>query len=144
MIPNIFVYAYHSHHEFEEAFEHQPVATTNHKGNEQFAEGIFFASIAIGYTITTILVVVKRHNTAPYYVILVGTVVIIIIYYLSKTSGFPAPDFYDNWIIDDTTNWKDNVTKIAQQIFVIPLAMMLQRELMGRKPDYYSTSKNKT
>jgi len=125
MIPNIFVYGYHGHHEFEEAFEHIGIPETDHKGNEQFAEGIFFSIVTVGYIITTIFVLVKPYNTISYYAILVGTVIIIIIYYASKTSGLPAPDFYDNWIIDDSTNWKDNVTKIAQQAMVIPLSMLL-------------------
>jgi hypothetical protein len=44
---------------------------------------------------------------------------------MSKTIGFPNIDFYDWIIIDNTTNWKDLVTKIAQQSFVIPLSILL-------------------
>ena len=125
MIPNMIVYAIHGYDELEEAYKNMPVAATEHKGNEQFAEGIFFTVILIGYMVTTILVIAYPRMMGAYYVILFGTVVIIIIYYLSKTVGFPAPDFYDNMIVDDTTNWKDVITKVAQQAFVIPLSMML-------------------
>lgn len=127
MIPNIAVYAIHAHHEFEEAFEHMPIAATNEQGNEQFLEGIFFSAITIGYVVTTIYIVAKPNNTTSYYVILVGTVIIIVIYYITKTVGMPVPDGHDNWIVDYTLNWKDNVTKIAQTIFIIPLAMLLDR-----------------
>ena len=133
MIPNIIVYFYHSHHEFEEAFEHIGTSNLDHKGHEQLAEGIFFLVIAVGYTITTILVAVKPKSLASYYIILIGTIVIIVVYYFSKTVGFPAPDFYDYIIIDDTTNWKDAVTKIAQQTFVIPLAMLLMYRILEKK-----------
>lgn len=126
MIPNIAVYGYHANHELHESQENS--AKYPEITNEQFAEFIFFSTIAIAYTICTILIVVKRSRTAPYYVILIGTVVIIIIYYMSKTIGFPVPDYNNWWMVDDSTNWKDLVTKIAQQTFVIPLAMMLERE----------------
>lgn len=133
MIPNIVVYAIHAHHELEEANEHIPVAETNHKGQEQLAEGIFFTSITVGYTITTLAVIIKPNNFISYYAILIGTILIIIIYYLSKTTGFPAPDFYDNMILDDTTSIKDLITKVSQQIFVIPLSMLLMRVYERRK-----------
>jgi hypothetical protein len=126
MIPNIAVYAYHANHELHESKEN--AIKYPEISSEQFAEFIFFTAIAIGYTICTVAIVAKRSRTAPYYVILIGTVVIIIIYYMSKTIGFPVPDYHNWWMIDDSTNWKDLVTKICQQIFVIPLAMMLQRE----------------
>ena len=133
MIPNIFVYAYHTEHEFSEGFKNIQNPTTNHKGNEQLAEGIFFLGITLGYIITTMYIVFRPNNLKNYYIIILGTIAIIVIYYLSKTTGFPAPDFYDWIIIDDTTNWKDAVTKIAQQTFVIPLSMLLGIRLMNKK-----------
>ena len=126
MIPNISIYIYHSNHEFHESEENKEKGFIE-IANEQRAEGIFFAFIAIGYIICTIIILIKPENTISYYAILVGTIVIIIIYYSSKTIGFPVPDGFDYWMIDNSTNWKDNITKIAQQMFVIPLAMMLQR-----------------
>jgi ABC-type proline/glycine betaine transport system permease subunit len=125
MIPNIIVYAYHSIHEYSEAMEHIPYTETNHQGMEQLNEGIFFSIITIGYVITTINVITKPNRLKSYYIILIGTIVIIIVYYMSKTIGFPNIDFYDWIIIDNTTNWKDLVTKIAQQSFVIPLSILL-------------------
>jgi len=133
MVPNIFVYAYHTEHEFSEGFKNIQNPATNHKGNEQLVEGIFFLGITLGYIITTIYVIFRPTNLKNYYIIILGTIAIIVIYYLSKTTGFPAPDFYDWIIIDDTTNWKDTVTKIAQQTFVIPLSMLLGIRLMNKK-----------
>jgi hypothetical protein len=131
MIPNIAVYAYHMQHEFHESQEN----ATHFKetSNEQFGEGIFFLIVTIGYVIMTIWVLIRPKNTIPYLVILIGTVVIIVIYYLSKTSGVPILDGFDNWIIDDSTNWKDAVTKIAQQAMVIPLAMLLVLNTTNKK-----------
>ena len=123
MIPNIAVYAYHTQHEFHESQEN--IVKFPQISNEQFGEGIFFLIVTVGYIIMTVWIFVKPNNAIPYIVILVGTVLIIVIYYLSKTSGVPILDGFDNWIIDDSTNWKDAVTKIAQQIFVIPLSIML-------------------
>ena len=78
MIPNIIVYVGHGLHEFDESIENK--TQFPEKSNEQFSEGIFFVSIAIGYTITTVLVIVKPDNPIAYIVILVGTVIIICIY----------------------------------------------------------------
>ena len=133
MIPNIFVYAYHTDHELSEGFKNILNPATNHKGNEQLAEGIFFLGITLGYIITTLYIEFRPNNLKAYYIIILGTIAIIVIYYLSKTTGFPAPDLYDWMIIDDTTNWKDAVTKIAQQTFVIPLSMLLGIRLMMNK-----------
>src|SRR5215218_920458 len=124
MIPNIAVYVIHAHDELNEAKENIPVQSTNHKGLEQLNEGIFFTIIYIGYITTTILIVSNPYNLKPYYVVFFGTISIIIVYFLSKTIGFPAFDFYDWVIVDDTTNWKDVITKVAQQSFVIPLGML--------------------
>ncbi len=127
MIPNIFVYAYHGNHEFEEASEHIGTVEYDHKGKEQFSEGVFFTVVTIGYIITTIGLLIKPNKKAFHYAILIGTVSIICVYFASKTIGVPTIDGYDNKIIDDSTNWKDNVTKIAQEIFVIPVGMLLMR-----------------
>lgn len=140
MIPNIFVYGYHANHELTEANEHIGDPVLDHKGKEQFAEGVFFSVIAAGYTFATAALLIAPYNPIPYYIIFFGTIAIILIYYASKTSGFPAPDGYDNWIVDDTTNWKDNVTKIAQQIFVIPLALLMSR--LAYKEELVQTMRN--
>lgn len=131
MIPNITVYFYHSFHEYNESQENQLMY--RHIANEQFAEFILFQVIAWGYTIMTIFVMVKPANKKAYKVIFIGTPIIIVIYYLSKTVGMPVPDFYDWWMVDNSTNWKDDVTKIAQQTFVIPLAMLYERLALRTK-----------
>ena len=93
---------------------------------------ILFAIIAIGYVVTTALVFIKPNNVISYYVILVGTVAIIIVYYLRAITGIPVLGT-DLWIKDYTTDHRDVITKIAQQAFVIPLAMMLQRVYDAKK-----------
>ena len=124
IIPSIAVYAYNANHEYHES-EESKIEGLIEKSAEQRAEFMLFAGIAIIYAIPTFFIIVYRNKTLPYYVILVTTVVISIIYYLSKTTGVWIPDGFDNWIIDTTSNWKDAVTKISQQAFVIPLSMLL-------------------
>ena len=124
IIPSIAVYAYNANHEYHES-EESKIEGLIEKSAEQRAEFMLFAGIAIIYAIPTFFIIVCRNKTLPYYVILVTTVVISIIYYLSKTTGVWIPDGFDNWIIDTTSNWKDAVTKISQQAFVIPLSMLL-------------------
>ena len=96
------------------------------KSTRQLAEGIFFAMIAIGYVITTMLIFIKPNNVIPYYVLLIGTVAILIVYYFRTMTGIPIPGT-DLIIKEYAIDYRDVITKIAQQAFVIPLAMMLQR-----------------
>jgi len=124
-IPNIIVYAEHSLLELDESKESAEKGTIN-KSTRQLAEGIFFALIAIGYIITTILIFAKPNNVIPYYIILVGTVAIIIVYYFRTMIGIPIIGT-DLIIKEYTIDYRDVITKITQQAFVIPLAMMLQR-----------------
>ena len=124
MIPSIAVYSYNANHEYHESEESKANGLIE-KSAEQRAEFILFGGIAIIYAIPTFFITVYRNKTLPYYIILVTTVVITVIYYLSKTTGIWIPDGFDNWIVDTTSNWKDAVTKISQQAFVIPLSMLL-------------------
>lgn len=124
MVPNIVVYAYNAIHEYQESEESKTEGLIE-KSAEQRAEFVLFAGIATIYAISTFFVVRYRNRTLPYYIILFTTVVIAVIYYISKTTGIWIPDGFDNWIIDNTVNWKDAVTKISQQAFVIPLSMLL-------------------
>lgn len=80
MIPNVIVYLEHSLLELNESKESTEKGSVN-KSTRQLAEGIFFALIAIGYIITTVLIFTKPKNVIPYYIILIGTVAIIIVYY---------------------------------------------------------------
>lgn len=125
MIPNIIVYIEHSLLEFGESQDSSAQGMVN-KSTRQLGEGIFFALIAIGYIITTILIFVKPKNVIPYYVLLVGTVSILVVYYFRATTGIPV--LGTELIIKEyTIDYRDVITKISQQAFVIPLAMMLQR-----------------
>src|SRR5574339_704722 len=124
MVLNIVVYAYNAYHEYQESQESETEGLIE-KSAEQRAEFILFGGIAIIYAVSTFFVVRYRNHTIPYYIILITIVIISVIYYLSKTTGVWIPDGFDNWIIDNTVNWKDAVTKICQQTFVIPLSMLL-------------------
>ena len=82
--------------------------------------------IAIGYIVTSILIFAKPNNVIPYYVLLIGTIAILVVYYFRTMTGIPIPGT-DLIIKEYAIDYRDVVTKIAQQAFVIPLAMMLQR-----------------
>jgi hypothetical protein len=125
MIPNVIVYAEHSLLEFGESQNSSEQGMVN-KSTRQLGEGVFFGLIAIGYVIATILIFVKPNNVVPYYVLLIGTVSILIVYYFRATTGIPVLGT-DLIIKEYTIDYRDVITKISQQAFVIPLAMMLQR-----------------
>jgi hypothetical protein len=125
MIPNLIVYVEHSlleFHESEKSLEQQMV----NKSTRQLSEGIFFALVAIGYVVTTIFIFIKPNNEIPYYVLLIGTIAILVVYYFRTMTGIPIPGT-DLVIKEYAIDYRDVITKIAQQAFVIPLAMMLQR-----------------
>ena len=134
MIPNVIVYAKHSLLELGESKESAEKGSIN-KSTRQLAEGTFFALVAIGYIITTILVFAKPNNVIPYYAILIGTVAIIIVYYFRTMTGIPVIGT-DLIIKEYSVDYRDVITKIAQQAFVIPLAMMLQRIYDMKKLKY--------
>ncbi|MGZ8890234.1 MAG: hypothetical protein ACXW0J_02400, partial [Nitrososphaeraceae archaeon] len=112
------------------------------KSTRQLAEGIFFALIAIGYVVTTILIFIRPNNVIPYYVLLIGTVAILIVYYFRTMTGIPIPGT-DLLIKEYTIDYRDVITKIAQQAFVIPLAMMLQRlyDIKNQKEESITTKR---
>jgi hypothetical protein len=125
MIPNLIVYVEHSlleFHESEKSLEQQMV----NKSTRQLSEGIFFALVAIEYVVTTIFIFIKPNNEIPYYVLLIGTIAILVVYYFRTMTGIPIPGT-DLVIKEYAIDYRDVITKIAQQAFVIPLAMMLQR-----------------
>ena len=125
MIPNVIVYVEHSILELDESHKSNDKGMAN-KSTRQLAEGVFFAMIAIGYIVTTILIFAKPRNVIPYYMILAGTVIIIIVYYFRTMTGIPIIGT-DLIIKEYSIDYRDVITKITQQAFVIPLAMMLQR-----------------
>jgi hypothetical protein len=142
MIPTVILYAEHSIVEFQ-ASEESAEQQMKNKSTRQLGEGILFAMIAIGYVVTTVLVFIKPNNVIPYYVILIGTVAIVIVYYLRAITGIPVLGT-DLWIKEYTTDHRDVITKVAQQAFVIPLAMMLQKVYDVRKQKEEFTIKSKS
>ena len=141
MIPNVIVYVEHSLLEFDESQNSSEQGMVN-KSTRQLAEGIFFALIAIGYVVTTILIFIRPNNVIPYYVLLIGTVAILIVYYFRTMTGIPIPGT-DLLIKEYTIDYRDVITKIAQQAFVIPLAMMLQRlyDIKNQKEESITTKR---
>lgn len=141
MIPNVIVYAQHSIHEIEVSQKSAAEGKVN-SSTRQLSEGVFFGLIAIGYTITTIFILLKPTSVIPYYVLLIGTVTIIIVYYFRTTTGIPIPGT-DLVIKEYLVDYSDVITKIAQQIFVIPAAMMLQKvyDIKNQKGEYITTKR---
>ncbi len=141
MIPNVIVYAQHSIHEIEVSQKSAAEGKVN-SSTRQLSEGVFFGLIAIGYTITTIFILLKPTSVIPYYVLLIGTVAIIIVYYFRTTTGIPIPGT-DLVIKEYLVDYSDVITKIAQQIFVIPAAMMLQKvyDIKNQKGEYITTKR---
>jgi hypothetical protein len=141
MIPNVIVYVKYSLLEFDKSQNSTEQGMVN-KSTRQLAEGIFFALIAIGYVVTTILIFIRPNNVIPYYVLLIGTVAILIVYYFRTMTGIPIPRT-DLLIKEYTIDYRDVITKIAQQAFVIPLAMMLQRlyDIKNQKKESITTKR---
>ena len=136
MIPNVIVYVEHAILEIDESQKSSTQGMVN-KSTRQLSEGIFFAMIAIGYIVTTLLIFIKPNNVIPYYVLLIGTVAILVVYYFRSMTGIPIPGT-DLIIKEYAIDYRDVITKIAQQAFVIPLAMMLQRvyDVKSQKGEY--------
>ena len=143
MIPNVIMYAQHSIHEIEVSQKSAAEGKVN-SSTRQLAEGIFFGLIAIGYVVTTIFILLKPNNVIPYYVLLLGTVAIIIVYYFRTTTGIPILGT-DLVIKEYLVDYNDVITKIAQQMFVIPVAMMLQKvydlKNQNQKGEYITTKR---
>jgi hypothetical protein len=141
MIPNVIVYAQHSIHEIEASQKSATDGKVN-SSTRQLGEGTFFGLVAIGYTITTIFILLKPTNVIPYYVLLIGTVAIIVVYYFRTTTGIPVLGT-DLIIKEYLVDYTDVITKIAQQIFVIPAAMMLQKvyDMKNEKGEYITTKR---
>jgi len=139
MIPNVIMYAQHSIHEIEVSQKSAAEGKVN-SSTRQLSEGIFFGLIAIGYVVTTIFILLKPNNVIPYYVLLLGTVAIIIVYYFRTTTGIPILGT-DLVIKEYLVDYNDVITKIAQQAFVIPVAMMLQKvyDMKNQKGEYITT-----
>ena len=124
VIPTIIVYVEHANIELNAYFK--SVANSNeYKAIKQSGEALLFYGIAAGYIITSILIVVKPTWKIPYLVILIGTVAVNVLYYF-RIFGIPIPGT-DIIIRDLTTDWRDVIIKICQQILVIPIAILLTK-----------------
>ena len=119
VIPTIYVYGEHTKVELE-AYDK---AKTETKKIKTFGEALLFGSIALGYIILTVLIVFAPKYRIPYIIVLVGTVAVVVLYYL-RIYGIPIPGT-EIVIVDFSSDWRDVITKVCQQILVIPAAMLL-------------------
>ena len=119
VIPTIYIYAEHANVE-KEAYEN---ATTETKKIKTLSEALLFGGIGLGYVIATIFIFLKPRNPIAYLVIIIGTVAVTILYYF-RIYGIPIP-FIEIVIVDFSSDWRDVITKIAQQILVIPATALL-------------------
>ena len=119
VIPTIYVYLEHASVELD-AYDK---AKTETKMIKTLSEAIFFTSIAFGYLLSIVAMAYFPESRVPYLVILVGTVAINFLYYF-RIYGIPVLGT-EIVITDLSTDWRDVVTKIAQQILVIPVTALL-------------------
>ena len=119
LVPIIYVYQEHATVELEAYYD----ATTETKKIKTFGESFLFMSIAWGYVFTALLMIVAPQWRIPYLILLVGTVAVTILYYF-RIYGIPIP-FTEIVIVDFSSDWRDVITKICQQIIVIPTSILL-------------------
>lgn len=125
VIPTIYVYIDHALVE-KKAYDN---AKTETKKIKTLGESALFMAIGVGYLVLTLLIVVIEPNSrVPYIVLIVGTVAVVILYYM-RIFGIPIPGT-EIVITDLSTDWRDVVTKICQQIMLIPISMLL---ILNRK-----------
>lgn len=106
------------------AFHKSLSENKNIKATKQLAEGIFFMTAGGLYVTFTLTMLLYPQNKISYLVIIVSTIVIVIIYYM-RIYGIPVP-FTDHIVITDfSTDWRDVITKICQQIMVVPVTALL-------------------
>jgi hypothetical protein len=125
VIPTIYVYIQHAIVEGEASLE----AKTETKKLKTFIEGLLFFVIGLGYVVATCFMFLCPTSRLPYLVIIVGTIAVVILYYF-RIYGIPIPGT-QIVIVDLSSDWRDVVTKIAQQILVVPVTALY----MIRKKD---------
>jgi hypothetical protein len=120
VIPTIYIYFEHA------AIEKQAhdKATSETKKIKTHAEYAFFALIGFGYMLVIPFILIVPQYRIPYLVLIVGTIAIVVFYYLSRIYPIPIP-FTDIVIRDVTMDWRDVITKIAQQIMLVPISILL-------------------
>ncbi len=121
VIPAIIVYIEHANVEIDAYKNAKPSQET--KKIKTLSEALLFYGIGVGYIIATIFMLVKPQNPISYLVIIVGTVAVVILYYL-RIYGIPIPNT-EIVIVDFSSDWRDVITKICQQILVIPVSILL-------------------
>lgn len=124
VLPCIWVYLDHAYVE-QMAFEKSILNGNEYKATKQSGEAFLFYAIAGSYVLTAGLITVKPKWIAPYLVILIGTVIVVTVYFF-RIYGIPVLGT-DVIIRDLTTDWRDVVTKICQQILVIPVAILMAK-----------------
>jgi len=120
VIPTIIVYIQHGLVEGEASLK----AKTETKHIKTFAEGLLFVVIGVGYIVLTGLMFLFPKNRIPYLVLIVGTVAVVILYYF-RIYGIPVPFTNGIVITDLSSDWRDVITKICQQIMVVPTTGLL-------------------
>jgi hypothetical protein len=118
VIPTIYVYIEHANVEAK-AYEN---AKTETKKIKTMSEALLFGGIGLGYVIATIFIFLEPQSRIPYLVIIVGTIAVVILYYL-RIYGIPIP-FTQIVIVDFSSDWRDVITKIAQQILIVPVTAL--------------------
>ncbi|HET6717114.1 MAG TPA: hypothetical protein VFG90_08275 [Nitrososphaeraceae archaeon] len=123
--PLVYIYQEHGLAELQHSQESKA------DGNEkkfirQSGEGLFFITIAWFYTIIAILMVIKPFNIKIYYTLVIVTIGIVILYYLRTTTGIPVL-WTGVWIKEYVVDWNDVITKILQQVLVVPASALIVR-----------------
>lgn len=122
VIPTLVVYLEHAYIELEASME----SISETKKIKTLSEFIFFVVIGLGYLVLTVFIIIFPQSRLPYLIVIVGTVAVVIFYFISRIYPIPIPT--TDYVIRDTTiDWRDVITKICQQILVIPASMLLVR-----------------
>lgn len=122
VIPTIVIYLEHAVIEMQAHLETQ----SETKAIKTMGEALLFFGIGVGYILTAVLIFVYPNSRIPYFVILVGTVAVVVLYYM-RIYGIPIPGTLIV-ITDFSSDWRDVITKICQQILVIPIAILLGKK----------------
>ena len=105
-------------------------AKTDIKKTKTLGEGALFIAIATGYIVGALFMGLLRNYQASHAFVVVGTIAVVILYYL-RIYGIPIPGT-EIVITDLTSDWRDVVTKIFQQILVVPASMMWLQVMLAK------------
>lgn len=122
VIPTIVIYLEHAVIEMQAHLE----AETEPDAIRTMGEALLFFGIGVGYILLSLLIFVYPNSRIPYLVILVGTAAVVILYYM-RIYGIPVPGTLVV-ITDFSSDWRDVITKICQQILVMPIAILLGKK----------------